>query len=159
ARVDRPHGVADAPVDRADHFLTAFGKRAGDLHHPRAQPLVERLGAGIERLLDAGEALIERGGDLGALAADAGVELLEVRAHRLRAFARLVAEALHDAVAGRLDLTEALIERRGDFSALAADAGVELLEMRAHRLGNLARLFAEAVDHVVAGPLDAREAV
>ena len=159
ARVDRRHGVADAAVDRADHFLAAFREGAGDLHDARAQALVERLGAAVERLLDPGEALIERRGDLGGLAADARVELFEVGAHRLGDLGGLAAEAFDHMIAGGLDPAEALVEHGSDLGGLAADARVEFFEVRAHRFGDLARLLAEPFDHVIAGGLDPAEPV
>src|SRR5207302_7472318 len=157
ARVDRRHGVADAAVDRADHLLAAFREGAGDLHDARAQALVERLGAAVERLLDPGEALIERRGDLAGLAADARVELFEVGAHRLGDLGGLAAKAFDYMIAGGLDPAEALVEHGSDFGGLAADARVEFFQVRAHRFGDFAGLLIEAFDHVIAGGLDPAE--
>jgi hypothetical protein len=54
--------------------------------------LVERLGAGVERVPEAIELLVEARGDLRGLDGDAGVEIVEVVAHRagniLRALGR-----------------------------------------------------------------------
>ena len=47
-----------------------------------AERLVERLGAAVERVLEADELLVEAGGDLGRLGGDAGVEIVQVVAHR-----------------------------------------------------------------------------
>src|SRR5262249_30349057 len=112
--------------------------------------LVQAVDDVIASRLDTAEAVVERGSDLGALAADARVELLEVRAHRFGDFARLLLEALHDVAAGGLEAAEALIERGDDLGGLGADAGVEIFDARAHGLGHLAVLLAETLDQFAA---------
>ena len=67
ARVDGAGDIADALVERGDDFLAAFGQRLGDVHDARAERLVERLGAAVERFLEAGQPLVERRGDFVAL--------------------------------------------------------------------------------------------
>ena len=62
ARVDQRGGVADAPVERGDDFPAALGERLGNVDHARGQRVGERLRAPVERFLEAGKALIERGG-------------------------------------------------------------------------------------------------
>ena len=93
ARVDHAGDVADAPVERADHFLAAVGHRLGHVFDPGGEVvvehlgaggkvLVERLGAAVERVLEANELLVEARGDLRGLDGDAGVEIVQVVAHR-----------------------------------------------------------------------------
>ena len=76
----------DALVERGDDLLAAFGQRLGDVHDARGEGVVERLGAAVERLLEARQALVEGRGDFGRLGADLGVEAVDVVAHRGRDF-------------------------------------------------------------------------
>ena len=106
ARVDRGGDVADAPVERGDDFLAAFRQRLGDVHDARGEGLVERLGAAVERFLEARQALVERRGDFGRFGGDAGVEGVDIGPHRLadllgalaEPFDQLAAVGLHGAV-------------------------------------------------------------
>ncbi len=84
AHVDDRGHVADALVERADDFLAAIGQRLGDVDDAGAERVVERLGAAVERVLEADELLVEAGRDLGRLGGDAGVEVVEIVAHRAR---------------------------------------------------------------------------
>src|SRR2546423_1409238 len=80
-------------LQRTDDLLAALRERLGDVEHPVAERLVERLRSGIERLLHAGDALIEPGGELAGTGGDAVLEALDVGAHLLGEIGRLPADA------------------------------------------------------------------
>ena len=58
------------------------GSLAGAWGYARRERVVERLGAAVERVPEAIELLVEARGDLRGLDGDAGVEIVEVVAHR-----------------------------------------------------------------------------
>ena len=72
--VDQGGDLDDALVEGGDDILAALGQRLGNVHDARRQGVGQGLGAPVERLLEASETLIERGGDFGCLAGDAVVE-------------------------------------------------------------------------------------
>ena len=61
-----------------------------------------------------------------------------------------MAKPLHQFAAGRLDAIEALVERVADLRRLGGDPTVEILDVRAHRLGDLAGLLAETLHELAA---------
>ena len=52
-RIDQRGDVGDAPVERGDHLLAALGKGLGDVHDAAGQRVGQRLGAAVERFLEA----------------------------------------------------------------------------------------------------------
>ena len=124
ARVDGPGHVADTLVERGNDLLAAFGKGLGDIHHARAERVIERLGATVERFLEARQTLVECRGDLGRLGGDLVVERIDISAHRLA------------------HVLSALPKPLDQFSAIGLHRAVELREMardQAAERGRVAR--------------------
>ena len=160
AHVDDGGDVGDALVERADHLLAAFGHGLGDVHDAGGERLVERLGAAVERVAEAGELLVEAGGDLGRLGGDAGIEIVEVVAHRAGNVLRALAQPLDHLAAiglhGAVELGEVAGDQIAERGRIAGDALGELgaaviehvLERLQPRRQHLAHRVAAVADHV-----------
>src|SRR5207244_12248454 len=92
AQVGDAGEIADALVQRANHFLSAFSHPFGDVHDSRGERLAERLRAAVESITETVELLIEARRDLGRLDRDPGIEIVQVFAHRAGDVLRALAE-------------------------------------------------------------------
>src|SRR5215467_14991822 len=142
ARVDDAGDVGDALVERADHFVAALGDLPGDVRDAGGERLAERLGAAVEGVAETIELLVEARGDLGRLDRDAGVEIVQVLAHRagnvLRALAQtfdhLAAIGLHRAVELGQMPSDYIAERAGVAGDAFGELGAAVVEHVLERL-------------------------
>ena len=139
ARVDDAADVGDALVERAHHFVTALGDLPGDVRDAGGERLAERLGPPVEGVAETIEVLVEARRDLGRLDRDAGVEIVQVVAHRARNVLRALAETLdHLAAVGLHGAVE-----------LGKMAGDEIAERAGVACDPFGELGAAVVEHVL----------
>src|SRR5262245_54765739 len=171
-RADEAGAVGHALVERADHFVPALGHPPGDVHDARGQRLAERLGPAVEGVSETIELLVEACRDLGRLDRDAGVEIVEIVAHRARNVLRALAETfdhfaavgLHGAVELGKMAGDEIAERAGvardpfgELGAALIEHGLECLQpcrqQLAHRVAadgdHVGELAAPLIEHVL----------
>ena len=147
--------VADPAFDRGDDLLAAFGHHPRDVRNMGTEVLVEALRAGVQHLLEAGEPLVDRGGDLDGFGGDLLVESVEIVPHDVvdvggalrEILDELAAVGLHRAVEFADVARDEIAECRGiaadPFGELGAVVGEHLLE-------RLQALREHVADHVAA---------
>ncbi len=160
AHVDDAGDVRNALVERSHHLGAAVGQRRGHLHDAGAERLVERRGAALERVLEAHELLVEAGGDLGRLGGDAGVEIVQVVAHRAGDFLAALAQPLDHLAAVGLHRAVEFAEVAGDevskrggvardaFGEFGAAVVEHVLERLQARRQHFAHRVAAVAEHV-----------